>query len=238
MGRDFNGTSDQAETGSTPVTATPVTIACWFNADAFPAFSSALCGVSNGVNSRVTLAFRATGALRAQAGQNDGAAASAQTTNTVSTGVWAHAAGVFASDSSRIAYLDGTASTENTTALVPAAFDRITAGFGYIESGSDRSDAKVAEVAVWNVALTAAEIAALAKGFSPWLVRPQSLRFYAPMIGRYSPEIDIIGARGLTLTGTAVADHPRVFQPARLVALDKFVVAAGRIHKLGLLGVS
>ena len=61
---------------------------------------------------------------------------------------------------------------------------------------------------MWNVVLDAAEIAALAKGFSPRLVRPTGLVFYSPMVR------DLYDARGgIALTvnggGLAVADHCR-----------------------------
>ena len=66
-----------------------------------------------------------------------------------------------------------------------------------------------AEVGIWNVALTADEIASLAKGMTCDKIRPQSLVFYAPLVR------DLIDAKGgLTITnnnGATVADHPRVY---------------------------
>ena len=67
----------------------------------------------------------------------------------------------------------------------------------------------LAEVGVWNVALTADEIASLGKGVSCDQVRPQSLVFYAPLVRNIA---DI--ARGITLTNVntaTVAVHPRVY---------------------------
>lgn len=60
----------------------------------------------------------------------------------------------------------------------------------------------------WNAKLDAAEIAALAKGFSPSLIRPSALLEYAPLI-RDANEIRT--GLAATLTGTTVSDHPRVF---------------------------
>ena len=42
-------------------------------------------------------------------------------------------------------------------------------------------DGSLAEAAIWNAALSDAEVAALATGVSPLLVRPGSLVFYAPL---------------------------------------------------------
>lgn len=64
-----------------------------------------------------------------------------------------------------------------------------------------------AEIGHWNTQLSADEIAALAKGFSPRLIRPTSLIFHAPIV-RDTRELRA-GLAGNT-TGGAVSDHPRV----------------------------
>ena len=67
----------------------------------------------------------------------------------------------------------------------------------------------IAEVGIWNVALTADEIASLADGMTCDKVRPQSLVFYAPLVRELQ---DVKG--GLTITnnnGATVANHPRVY---------------------------
>ena len=67
----------------------------------------------------------------------------------------------------------------------------------------------MAEVGIWNAALTAAEVASLAKGMTCDKVRPQSLVFYAPLVR------DLIDQKGgliITNNNTAtVAVHPRVY---------------------------
>ncbi len=67
----------------------------------------------------------------------------------------------------------------------------------------------IAEVGLWNVALTAEEIASLAKGMTCDKVRPQSLVFYAPLVRNL---VDAKG--GLTITNNnsaTVANHPRIY---------------------------
>jgi hypothetical protein len=67
-----------------------------------------------------------------------------------------------------------------------------------------------ADVGIWNVALTAAEIASLAKGMACDKVRPQSLVFYAPLARDL---IDVRGGRAITNNNTAtVANHTRIYQ--------------------------
>jgi hypothetical protein len=67
----------------------------------------------------------------------------------------------------------------------------------------------VAEVGVWNAALTAAEVASLADGMTCDKVRPQSLVFYAPIVR------DLIDQKGgLTIinnNAATVANHTRVY---------------------------
>ena len=67
----------------------------------------------------------------------------------------------------------------------------------------------IAEVGIWNVALTAAEIESLADGMTCDKVRPQSLVFYAPLVRDL---IDVKGGLTITNNNTAtVANHPRVY---------------------------
>ncbi len=76
-------------------------------------------------------------------------------------------------------------------------------------SGIQFCDGRIAEVGIWNAALTAAEIASLAKGMACDKIRPQSLVFYAPLIREIQ---DVRGARTITNNNAAtVATHPRVY---------------------------
>ena len=67
----------------------------------------------------------------------------------------------------------------------------------------------MAEVGIWNAALTQPEIASLARGMTCDKVRPQSRVFYAPLVR------DLIDQKGgITITnnnGATVANHPRVY---------------------------
>ena len=68
---------------------------------------------------------------------------------------------------------------------------------------------RIADAAIWNAALTASEIASLAKGMTCDKVRPQSLVFYAPLVRDLQ---DVRGGLTITNNNTAtVANHPRVY---------------------------
>jgi hypothetical protein len=66
---------------------------------------------------------------------------------------------------------------------------------------------RVAEGVIYGVALSDAEVAQLATGVSPLLVRPGDILNYYPLIGRASPEIDLVGGNNLTVTGAAAGAH-------------------------------
>lgn len=86
-------------------------------------------------------------------------------------------------------------------------------------------DGRLAEFAIWSAVPSAGDLASLAAGVSPSCVLPSSLTDYLPLIGRTSPEPNLRGGTAGTLTGTAQADHPRVYYPGRRRTV--FVPGAG-----------
>lgn len=114
-----------------------------------------------------------------------------------------------------VLYKNGTA--ESSYVLNVAGSGSITSdaagdfAIGNRSSGTfDRGlDGRLAELAVWNVALSADEIASLAKGFKPNRIRPQNLVFVVPLLRSNQ---DIRNATTGTTTGaTGGSDHPRVY---------------------------
>jgi hypothetical protein len=137
-----------------------------------------------------------SGAVVARApGSVAGTQVSATTTTTCSLNTWNHAAGVFTTTNSRTAYLNGGGkSTDTTTGGLQNIFNRIN--FGARVRTSTTPDAgtyyngKLAEIGIWDVALTDAEILTLASGVKPTSVRPQSLISYIPIIRTVIDHID------------------------------------------------
>ena len=127
-----------------------------------------------------------------------------------SADTWYHGGGVWASTSSRLVYFDGVAGTEDTNSETLTGNDRIV--LGARPNLSEDLDGQLAEVGIWNVALTAAEMASLAKGYSPLFIRPQSLIFYMPLVRNLSN--DLVGGLSMTAGGTPTAEnHPTVIYP-------------------------
>lgn len=202
------GSSDYIERLSTPVALEPLSMACWFNKDEVTTTQVLLTVGDSGGTSRWQL--QASGAtagdpLGAFSVTSSGTSAGAST-NGILAGTWHHGAAVFATTASRTVYLDGTAVGNSSIRAVTGA-NNIGIGMGYLAAArTGFFGGKIAEVALWNIALVADDVTQLRKGFSPRLVRPEGLVFYAPLIR------DLVDLRGapLTASGTTVADHPRI----------------------------
>jgi hypothetical protein len=78
--------------------------------------------------------------------------------------------------------------------------------------GSEHGTGTFSEFGVWDTDLDDEEIAALAAGFAPSMVRPSNLVGYLPMIrDEYR---DVTGVGAFTANGTPdIADHPRIIYP-------------------------
>lgn len=209
MAYDFNGTSDYIEATSAVLTGVPLTMACWFNSDS-ATLTQTLFSISD-EDADQHFSLRAAGAVTDDPVQcftnASNARAPASGTAGYQANTWHHAAGVFAAVNSRRAFFDGVGGTTTTGSSTPTGLDRTGIGFRYITSvRSQRTDGRIAECGIWNVALDDAEIAALAKGYRCSLIRPQNLVFYVPHVREA-----IDHARGLSLTtsGAVVAIHPR-----------------------------
>jgi len=83
----------------------------------------------------------------------------------------------------------------------------------------------IAELARWNRVLTAAERAVLEATRCPLFV-PQGLVSYLPLIGRTSPEVELINGENLAVNGSPpAAGHARVRYPASPYAMALPVAA-------------
>jgi hypothetical protein len=213
MAYEFNGTTQRLSTASNPVGTLPVTMSCWFYPDTTNARVMVCLGNQlTGNNSRVLIYHNTDSKIYAFSENATGSNTQSASTNTFTTGTWHHAAGVFESTTSRTPYLNGTAGTTGTVSNSPnfAVIDRVLVGVQqWAASTASFFDGRIAEVGLWNAALTASEIASLAKGMTCDKVRPNALVFYAPLIRDLQ---DVRGGLTITNNNTAtVANHPRVY---------------------------
>jgi len=200
---------------SAPAAVMPITMACWFRVSS--ATSQAILlnlgntAAANGSNGGYRLVIPASTAfLRASQVVTGQTTQSADTAaNTVVSNTWMHGAGVYATNSSRTAYLSNATAVTNTGTQLTPVTNNFAIGAGLIFGPTPYMTGQIADVGVWSAALTSDEIASLARGVTCDKVRPQSLVFYAPLIRNV---MDVRG--GLTLTntnGATVSEHPRVY---------------------------
>jgi hypothetical protein len=125
---------------------------------------------------------------------------------------WRHIAGVYTPSTKLEAFLDGASNGSKTSSIFASLHSGtapLAVGMVSFSAVNNCWDGLIAEAAVYNAALTAAEVASLAKGMTCDKVRPQSLVFYAPLVR------DLIDQKGgLTITNNnaaTVAAHTRVY---------------------------
>jgi len=228
-----------------PVTAYPFTMACWFMSDinAGAASNQTLIALSNtAVWHRLAIFGNVAGdPVRVQT--NTSTTGNADTSTGYSTNVWQHAAGVWASTTSRTAYLNaGGAVTDTSSQIFGAVSDTYISA---VDLSVQWMSGRIAEAAIWNVALNATEILALSKGVHPLTVRPDAIAAYWPLFGLDSPEPDLSPATvaatryPLTLHGSVYANHaPVVFNRTRgIYLIEPSAVAAPTVRNLAALGV-
>jgi hypothetical protein len=219
MAYEFNGTSQSITASAAPVTSEPLTICAWF----YPTRNTArtaivsLCDTTGGsAGNQMFFALVEDGTAAGDpicATKQDGGAVAAEAVSTsgFSTNAWNHGCAVFTSTTSRTIFLNGGSSATNSTTVNTNANTVDKTAIGCLGRSTNAAffQGRVAEVGIWNAALTAAEIASLAKGMTCDKIRPQSLVFYAPLVR------DLIDQKGgLTITnnnGATVAQHPRVY---------------------------
>ncbi len=85
----------------------------------------------------------------------------------------------------------------------------------------------IAEFATWTRALSDAEMAILGKGYSPLFI-PNGIQFYAPIIGRNSPEQDLIGGLSVVVDGAINLAHPPIIYPTTPKIITPPAVAVAR----------
>ena len=210
MAFSFLATNSRYLRANAPLTGNPMTIGFWFRSNGLNG-----CGVSigdEGASQRNNVFILPQNGLVVNAGSTSltGVSSSVNSTTTFTNGEWSHAGAVYASDSSRTAYCNGGgAATNTTTVLTSPGFVDLFVGTRPAPTLGGFFTGDIAEVGIWNVALTAAEIASLAKGMTCDKIRPQSLVFYAPLVRNLTDQ-----KGGLTITnnnGATVATHPRVY---------------------------
>jgi hypothetical protein len=228
MARTLSSTSDHLDNASPGLTGYPATIACWLKNKALTTDQCLVTlGTSASDQNRFSIHATTTGGCQSEA--VDGSAASQATaSSTIADANWHLYTGVFTNATSYAAFLDGANKGTQSTSRAVSAFNvtKISAKPG--ANGSPITSAGVlAHVAVWNVALSDAEVLSLLTT-RPSAVQPTHLVGYWTLTDNASPEPDLgTGNHSLTVTGTSyVADDP---YPAIALFRKSFSSIGGKI---------
>ena len=244
MGRLFNdAATEYLEVASTPITAVPLTMACWFNTDDL-GISEVLMSLADVGTTATWFSLSLEGAvagdpIRAWA-RAAGGVAFGETSTGPAINTWHHACGVFRTNTDRSAFLDGGGEGNNTDDRTPASIDTFSIGRFGDGSPSAYFSGRVAECGLWDIALTNGEVFKLGPmRNSPTLVRPKHLIWYRsfrlPDFNYDLPHLRRAGRLDnrfrLTNNGSTFSAHPPgiVYPRDRLVVPTEQVIVGGTI---------
>lgn len=226
MARSFNGTSDVI---GLPIDALlrpslPVSIHCWAKPSSLAASGLFQNNKNDLTHKGVWLNVAdSSGHIESGFGDNDGGSVSSSRRSKVSTGaitsgVWNAVGCSIEAATTQAVYINGTDATGSYSGSGDVLAYNVGVGGKIGFSGGSYFPGSIAEVGFWNVALTAAEFAALGKGTSPLLIRRSALIAYWPVYGVADPEADLAGLalNSTAITGTSLANHAPVGMPVPL----------------------
>lgn len=232
MARTFvRSSSEYLINESAVLTAAPCTFACFFNSASITV-SQALIGIGDASATNTWFLMELGGAIggdpiRAFA-RESGTNGRAETTAGYSADTDHHACTVFTSTTLRAAFLDGINKGTNTDTITPSGLDRTTIGVLPRSALDNSMDGDIWEAGIWNAALSDNEVAMLANGFSPLLVRRQNLILYVPLVRDI--DRDIIGGLNFSVGGTpTVSPHRRIIYPGAQILQFPPVAAVGGV---------
>lgn len=193
----FTGVSTAyAQSATTPVTNVPVTMAAWFFLDNISGLKGIVSAGVGGATDNGSLSLLISGSTaRAQTMDTGGLGeVEGVGTLTLAAGVWYHAAAVFASSSDRACYVNGAnkGADANTLAVNTLTFSTIGCR-AKSTSGTPRANffaGQIADVSVWNRALSDSEVRALyIEGRSG---NPTRLRRYTPAVWSFAVPVPLV----------------------------------------------
>jgi hypothetical protein len=226
MAIDFNGSTDRIDIANTfdwAAQAQTWAGRVWF--DNFDASEYIMCdNLAAETFGMIIFRSGAESTLRHTTNTSGTAQVTCTNTGAVSTGAWLPIAvtwngSVGNPTTDSIIYVSGSAQTIDGPACVtgtgtPSALTGVNSLGGRTSDDTRNFDGRMAEVGRWNRVLSASEIAALAKGYSPKCFLP-GLKFYMPLVRNV---FNVCAGGAVTLDGTSVIAHPFVRNPRKRAA--------------------
>ncbi len=216
MGRTFVSASSQALTNATVLADVPFTVSMWVK---MTDLSAPIVHYLFATDEDDTLVrghyiqvwgngsglTQGTVRLRSNNNSTPGNAVSG---TLLTAGQWYHICGVWTSTVSRSIYVDNAKVTDTTGCTVTGLTHT---DIGRLKFLAQYGDFEIAFLGLWVGALTDAQVAQLALGFSPRHVKPTGLVDFWPMSAGASPEVGLLGT-SLSLVGSPTkSDNPRIY---------------------------
>lgn len=241
MAKDFPGGTEGVSTttgqyfysSASPVTVPPITLFGWVRHDtgSLPTDNgneSAICGVTfAGAGSINRMYMRiddsTTNRLQMVCSQN-GVNSIFKGSNDIVADTWHFCCASFdTAGDFKLGFDSNSIETDDNTIRTPVNIDTFNIGGFRLPTNKDfdNINGQLAHVGMYNVILEDNEIFSLAAGFSPLLVRPQSLKVYCTLIPDGQP-IDIMGNVGTWTTQGSGAfsefdDYPLINPTAQIL---------------------
>jgi hypothetical protein len=224
----FDAANDHLEGVFSSSYGDPITLACWIKISAHPGAINALINLGNSTSTVTDSYFMRIGsganvyqALCRNSAADDGFA---QATKDIG-GVWTPLVAVYSSPTLRDMYVADQSGTNGTSISV-------TDGCTHVQLGESLANTQdflglMAEVAIWNSALSAPEIASYIAGTAASQIAAANLVGYWPLSADNATQANegIDAGADLSVTGAVFdADHPTITIPT---APSLYVVRSG-----------
>ena len=219
MARLFDdGSSQYLSVASAPVTDYPFTLSAWANSndDTIAQYVLSLGDLSEPDDFFVVRFVGNQGGdpvefLRV----SSGSASNCQATSGYTANTWHHLCAVGSASNDVAMFIDGGNKGTSNDDRAANNWDGCRIGTSADSTPSSYMSGAIAHAAIWNAALTDAEVAALAAGADPRTIRPESLAAYWPLV---RTDQDIVGGYDMTATNNPTwADGPGAeMGPARV----------------------
>jgi hypothetical protein len=208
----FDGVNDGLTGTFTSTYTDPITLACFVKVAAHPVAFGTLVQIGNSnasIDETYTIRTSSTDDLWEAVSRNTLTSNANVTLNI--DGVWAGIIGVFINDSLRELYLKTTATMDSNTGNRPVADVNQFISIGLGMGGAQDFTGNIAEAAIWNKALTSADITRYLAGVRALRIAPANLIGYWPLSASNATQENLGVDTGGDLTVTAAlfdADHP------------------------------
>lgn len=247
MARVFASASSEylLDAASPVISSHPFSMACWFKPVASNVnYSLMISATNSAVGNLYGLSARGGNTpftLVAQSLYSSQYSYAAASTG-YSAGVWHHAVGVWASNTSRAVYLNGGNKGTNSDNRPVSGVQRFAIGCNGRPSPGAFMNGSILWPAVWDVALTDNEAASLASGINPLLIRPDNLIFFSPL-GNLDgdSDIDVVGGVSFSANGTPTwsDDSPTglIYPSQQIIGVSQGIITPAVQHARLRIGV-